>query len=172
MWHKIGVTLSARYRAWRADFEGLGRILSPQYRVIALDFTNQGNSGADSQPASGTRYSKLLSDFIDRLNLQSVTLLGNSIGAATAIRYTHLYPERVRARVVRQRRVRSFQHEIRCPVLLAWAKNDIVIPLKRSEPSFEQFPNHHLEVFEGGHAAFLEDPDRFEQSLRKFFNGL
>jgi pimeloyl-ACP methyl ester carboxylesterase len=38
--------------------------------------------------------------------------------------------------------------------------------------TFEQFPNHHLEVFEGGHAAFLEDPDRFEQSLREFFNGL
>lgn len=232
------------------DFEDLGRRLSPQYRVIALDFPNQGNSSADSQPASGTRYSKLLSDFIERLDLQSVTLLGNSIGAATAIRYTHLYPERVRALVLcdsgglgppdrlsrvfieafvqffaagrrgafwfpwafdkyyrrvllkepareeRERIVRSayeiaptleeawssfakpeenllpILHEIRCPVLLAWAKNDTVIPLKRSEPSFEQFPNHHLEVFEGGHAAFLEDPDRFEQSLRKFFNGL
>ena len=232
------------------DFEDLGRRLSPQYRVIALDFPNQGNSGADSKPASSTRYSKLLSDFIERLDLQSVTLLGNSIGAATAIRYTHLYPERVRALVLcdsgglgppsrlsrvfigafvqffaagrrgafwfpwafdkyyrrvllkepareeRERIVRSayeiaptlqeawrsfakpeenlvpILHEIRCPVLLAWTKNDIVIPLKRSEPSFEQFPNHHLEVFEGGHAAFLEDPDRFEQSLRKFFNGL
>jgi pimeloyl-ACP methyl ester carboxylesterase len=51
-------------------------------------------------------------------------------------------------------------------------ENDAVIPLKRSESSFKQFPNHHLEVFEGGHAAFLEDPDRFEQSLREFFNGL
>ena len=232
------------------DFEDLGRRLSPQYRVIALDFPNQGNSGSDSQPASGTRYSKLLSDFIERLDLRSVTLLGNSIGAATAIRYTHLYPERVKALVLcdsgglgppdrlsrvfieafvqffaagrrgafwfpwafdkyyrrvllkepareeRERIVRSayeiaptleeawrsfakpeenlfpILHEIRCPVLLAWAKNDTVIPLKRSEPSFEQFPNHHLEVFEGGHAAFLEDPDRFEQSLRRFFNGL
>ncbi len=63
-------------------------------------------------------------------------------------------------------------HEIRCPVLLAWAKNDAVIPLNRSKLSFEQFPNHQLKVFEGGHAAFLEEPDRFEQSLRKFLNGL
>jgi pimeloyl-ACP methyl ester carboxylesterase len=232
------------------DFEDLGRRLSPQYRVIALDFPNQGNSGPDSQPASGTRYSKLLSDFIAQLDFQSVTLLGNSIGAATAIRYTHLYPERVRALVLcdsgglgppdrlsrvfigvfvqffaagrrgafwfpwafdnyyrkvllkepareeRERIVRSayeiaptleeawrsfakpeenlwpILHEIRCPVLLAWAKNDAIVPLKRSESSFEQFPNHLLEVFEGGHSAFLEDPDRFEQSLRKFFNGL
>src|ERR1700733_8411985 len=68
------------------DFEDLGRRLSPQYRVIALDFPNQGNSGPDSQPASGTRYAKLLSAFIAQLDLPSVTLLGNSIGAATAIR--------------------------------------------------------------------------------------
>jgi 4,5:9,10-diseco-3-hydroxy-5,9,17-trioxoandrosta-1(10),2-diene-4-oate hydrolase len=44
------------------DFEDLGRRLSPQYRVIALDFPNQGNSGADSQPASGTRYSMISSN--------------------------------------------------------------------------------------------------------------
>jgi 4,5:9,10-diseco-3-hydroxy-5,9,17-trioxoandrosta-1(10),2-diene-4-oate hydrolase len=232
------------------DFEDLSRRLNPQYRVIALDFPNQGNSGADFQPASATRYSELLSDFIERLDLPSVTLLGNSIGGAAAIRYTHLHPERVRALVLcdsgglgpltslgrafvgvfvqffaagrrgafwfpwafdkyyrkvllkdsareeRERIVRSayeiaptleeawrsfakpeenlfpILHEIRCPVLLAWAEDDVVIPRKRSEPSFKQFPNHHLEVFEGGHAVFLEDPDRFEQSLRKFLNEL
>jgi hypothetical protein len=32
------------------DFEDLSRRLSPQYRVIALDFPNQGNSGPDSHP--------------------------------------------------------------------------------------------------------------------------
>jgi len=232
------------------DFEDLSRRLNPQYRVIALDFPNQGNSGADFQPASATRYSELLSDFIERLDLPSVTLLGNSIGGAAAIRYTHLHPERVRALVLcdsgglgpltslgrafvgvfvqffaagrrgafwfpwafdkyyrkvllkdsareeRERIVRSayeiaptleeawrsfakpeenlfpILHEIRCPVLLAWAEDDVVVPRKRSEPSFKQFPNHHLEVFEGGHAVFLEDPDRFEQSLRKFLNEL
>jgi len=57
---------------------------------------------------------------------------------------------------------------VRCPVLLAWAKDDFVVPLKRSAPSFQVFPNHRLEVFEGGHAAFLEDPGRFEQGLRAF----
>jgi hypothetical protein len=40
--------------------------------------------------------------------------------------------------------------------------------LERNEPFFKKFPNHCLEVFEGGQAAFLEDPDRFEKSLRRF----
>jgi len=63
-------------------------------------------------------------------------------------------------------------HEVRCPVLLAWAKDDCVIPLRGAEPAFEKFPNDRLEVFEGGHAAFLEDPDRFERSIRAFLKGL
>jgi len=228
------------------DFETLSRRLSPQYRVIAMDFPNHGNSGTDSEPASGTRYTELLSEFIERLDLESVTLLGNSIGGAVAIRYTQLHPERVRALVLcdsgglgspdeisrvfigafvqffaagrrgafwypwafdkyyrkvllkepaseeRERIVRTayeiaptleqawrsfakpeenllpILHKVRCPVLLAWAKDDFVLALKHNEPSFQQFPDHHLEVFEGGHAAFLEDPDRFEQSLRRF----
>lgn len=228
------------------DFEDLSRRLTPQYRVIALDFPNQGNSGSDTKPASGTRYSQLLAEFMDQLHLESVTLLGNSIGGAAAVRYTQQHPERVKALVLcdsgglgqpnrigrifigafvqffaagrrgafwypwafdkyyrkvlikepakaeRERIVRSayeiapileqawrsfpqsqenllpILHEIRCPVLLAWAKDDFVIPLKLSEPSFKEFPNYRLEVFEGGHAAFLEDPSQFEGSLRTF----
>lgn len=60
--------------------------------------------------------------------------------------------------------------QIRCPVLLAWAKDDFVVPLKRSTASFQAFPNQHLRAFKGGHAAFLEDPDNFEQVLRGFLN--
>jgi pimeloyl-ACP methyl ester carboxylesterase len=232
------------------DFEGLSQRLKPQYRVIALDFPGQGNSGPDYLPASGTRYAELLRAFVERLNLRRVTLLGNSIGAATAIRYTHSHPEHISALVLcdsgglgapgkigrvfigafvqffaagrrgafwypwafdkyyrkvllrepaaqeRERIVRSayeiapvleqawrsfarpeedlspILHEIRCPVLVAWAKDDFVISLKQNEKAFEQFPDHRVEVFEGGHAAFLEDPDHFEQSLRRFLNGI
>jgi pimeloyl-ACP methyl ester carboxylesterase len=57
---------------------------------------------------------------------------------------------------------------IRCPLLLAWARNDAVISLTSAKPAFARFPNHHLEVFAGGHAAFLEDPERFEKTLRRF----
>jgi pimeloyl-ACP methyl ester carboxylesterase len=60
--------------------------------------------------------------------------------------------------------------QIPCPVLLAWAKDDFVVSVKRSALSFQAFPNHRLQVFEGGHPAFLEDPDNFEQALRGFLN--
>jgi pimeloyl-ACP methyl ester carboxylesterase len=228
------------------DFEDLSRRLSPDYRVIALDFPGQGNSGSDSQPASGTRYTQLLEGFVDQLDIRSATLLGNSIGGAVAVRYAHTHPDRVdalvlcdsgglqpvdragrffigvfvqffaagrrgaswypwafdkyyrhvlpgdaahdeRARIVRsayeiapvlEQAWRSFAkpeenlgpilHEVRCPVMLAWAKDDFVLPLKGAEPALQQFPRHELEVFDGGHAPFLEDPDHFEQALRSF----
>jgi len=232
------------------DFEDLSRRLSPQYRVIALDFPNQGNSGADSEPASGKRYTEILSRFIDRLNLRSTTLLGNSIGGAVAIRYASMHPDAIKALVLcdsgglrspdgigrifiagfvqffaagrrgvfwfpwafsryysqvlrtesaheeRDRIVRS-AYEIaptleeawrsfakteenlfpvlplvRCPVLIAWAKDDFVLPLKDNAPAFDRFPNRRVEIFEGGHAAFLEDPEHFEGAVRGFLKGV
>jgi pimeloyl-ACP methyl ester carboxylesterase len=232
------------------DFEDLSRRLSPDYRVIALDFPNQGNSGPDFKPASGTRYTEIVSQFIDRLNLTSVTLVGNSIGGAVAIRYASLHPERVKAlvlcdsgglgppgaigrvfitgfvqffaagrrgalwfpwafskyyshvlrekpaqeehdRIVRsayeiaptlEDAWRSFARpeenlfpvlpSIRCPVLMAWAKDDFVLPLQSNAAAFDRFPNHQVETFSGGHAAFLEDPEPFASALRSFLSGV
>ena len=62
--------------------------------------------------------------------------------------------------------------EIHCPVLLAWAKDDGIVSLASNTPAFARFPDHRLEVFAGGHAAFLEDPDRFEEKLRQFLGTL
>jgi pimeloyl-ACP methyl ester carboxylesterase len=229
------------------DFQDLSRRLGTQYRVIALDFPGQGYSGPDSQPASGTRYTELLTQFIEKLHLEKVTLLGNSIGGAVAVRYASEHPDRVKALILcdsgglgpppdaqsrtyidgfvklfatgvqgdpsygpafaryyrtvliaapahaeRDRIVRSAYEvapileqawqsfalpqeslweklpRIECPVLAAWAKNDSVISLKSNEPAIARFPHHRLEIFNGGHAAFLEDPDRFEMKLRQF----
>jgi 4,5:9,10-diseco-3-hydroxy-5,9,17-trioxoandrosta-1(10),2-diene-4-oate hydrolase len=229
------------------DFQDLSQRLGAHYRVIALDFPGQGYSGSDSQPASGTRYTQLLTQFIEKLHLGGVTLLGNSIGGAVAVRYASVHPDRVKALVLcdsgglgpppdeksrayintfvklfatgvqgdpsfgpafadyyktvliaepahaeRDRIVLSAYEiapvleqawqsfalseeslwdklpQVECPVLVAWAKSDSVISLKSNEPAFARFPNHRLEIFTGGHAAFLEDPDRFEQRLREF----
>jgi pimeloyl-ACP methyl ester carboxylesterase len=82
------------------DFEDLTRRLALDYRIIALDFPGQGNSGNDLQPASGTRYASLLEGFMDNLKIHSAVLLGNSIGGATAVRYAYMHPDRVQALVL------------------------------------------------------------------------
>jgi pimeloyl-ACP methyl ester carboxylesterase len=229
------------------DFQDLSARLREQYRVIALDFPGQGNSAPDPHPASGTRYTRLLSIFVEKLDLKSVVILGNSIGGATAVRYQNEHADRVRALILcdsggltpppdqksqayiqsyveffeagrkgapwfsaafdgyyrtiliapqaqaeRERIVgsayeiapileqawQSFARpeeslwkilpEVRSPVLAAWARHDTIIPLDSNAPAIARFPRHALEVFDGGHAAFLEDPDNFERQLKKF----
>jgi 4,5:9,10-diseco-3-hydroxy-5,9,17-trioxoandrosta-1(10),2-diene-4-oate hydrolase len=82
------------------DFVSLRERLRSRYRVIALDWPGQGNSGDDRIPASAARYTELLSAFLDALGVEPAVLLGNSIGGAAAMRYAATHPARVRALVL------------------------------------------------------------------------
>ena len=55
---------------------------------------------------------------------------------------------------------------------LAWARDDAIIPLRSGGIAYTLFFNARLEAFAGGHAAFLEVPDRFEKELRRGLLGL
>jgi 4,5:9,10-diseco-3-hydroxy-5,9,17-trioxoandrosta-1(10),2-diene-4-oate hydrolase len=82
------------------DFAGVRVHLRARHRVLALDWPGQGRSGADRQPADAARYAKLLAGFLAATRVERPVLLGNSIGGATAIRYAHAHPDRVRALVL------------------------------------------------------------------------
>lgn len=68
--------------------------------------------------------------------------------------------------------LRGLAPRITCPVLFMWAKGDRINQLKRCRPAIERFPNARLETFRGGHAAFLEDPDAFGESLERFLSAV
>jgi pimeloyl-ACP methyl ester carboxylesterase len=58
--------------------------------------------------------------------------------------------------------------QILCPVFLAWAKNDRYIAWSRSKKAASGFPASKVELFDGGHSAFLEAPEQFACAFRKF----
>jgi pimeloyl-ACP methyl ester carboxylesterase len=58
--------------------------------------------------------------------------------------------------------------DVGCPVFLAWAKSDQIIAWSRSKPAAQKFRDKRIELFRGGHAAFLEDPERFARAFRRF----
>jgi len=64
--------------------------------------------------------------------------------------------------------LRDLAPSIRCPVLFAWAKSDRILPLARSREAIGQFPDARVELFPGGHAPFLECPERFLPKLKEF----
>jgi len=68
--------------------------------------------------------------------------------------------------------VRALAAELACPVLVAWAKRDRILQLRRSLPAIERIPTARLELFRGGHAPFLECPDEFARVLESFLEQL
>jgi len=66
-------------------------------RIIALDQRGHGDSDWASPPAySCNDYVKDLSDFIESLGVNRVLLMGHSMGALHAIKYTSMKPEKVK----------------------------------------------------------------------------
>ncbi len=86
------------------DFAGLRERLRERlrdrWRVLALDWPGQGNSGEDTVPASAARYAAVLAGFLDAVGIEQAVLLGNSIGGAAAVQYAAVHPSRVRALVL------------------------------------------------------------------------
>jgi len=82
------------------DFETVQQHLIGKYRVITLDWPSQGNSGPDQKPASVSRYTQLFTNFVEKKNLRSFVILGNSIGGGVAIKYTSENPNKVRALIL------------------------------------------------------------------------
>jgi 4,5:9,10-diseco-3-hydroxy-5,9,17-trioxoandrosta-1(10),2-diene-4-oate hydrolase len=68
--------------------------------------------------------------------------------------------------------IRSLAPKVACPVWIGWAKDDQIIAWSRCKAAAQALPNVKIEMFEGGHAAFLEDPDNFAKGFLDFAKGL
>ncbi|HKD23475.1 MAG TPA: alpha/beta hydrolase [Rhizomicrobium sp.] len=64
--------------------------------------------------------------------------------------------------------IRALVPRVVCPVLVAWAKSDRVIAWSLSRKAARRFRDVRVKRFRGGHAAFLEDPERFARAFRSF----
>lgn len=231
-----------------SDFAAFARAFADRYRIITVDWPGQGASGPDTQPASAQRYAELLDALLLRLGIESLVLLGNSIGGAVAIRHAAAHPDTVRAVMLtdsagldaspggflpslvigyyerkfrsgarqtpefqrwfggfyanvlitpearaqrdaivasayeiapvlveawasfkrRDNDVRALAKTLPMPVFVAWVKHDGVIRWSRNRAAVEQIPHVEVQLFDAGHAAFLELPDEFNASAARF----
>lgn len=83
-----------------SDFAGVVKTLSPQWRVITLDWPGHGASAADTIAASARRYTTLLEGFVRALELKRFVIVGNSIGGAVALQYAAAHSDDVRGLIV------------------------------------------------------------------------
>ncbi len=64
--------------------------------------------------------------------------------------------------------IRDLPAQIACPVLYAWAKGDQAVSWSRSAKAARRAPNAEVILFDGGHAAFLEQPEAFVMAFERF----
>lgn len=64
--------------------------------------------------------------------------------------------------------IREMAQRVKCPVFVAWAKSDRVILWSLCAKAVRGFPDLRIKFFRGGHAAFLEDTERFARAFRQF----
>jgi pimeloyl-ACP methyl ester carboxylesterase len=69
--------------------------LAQHHRVYAVDMVGSGKSDAPDGSYSLTYQAEFLSGVMDTLNIESATLIGNSMGGGVSLEFTRLYPDRV-----------------------------------------------------------------------------
>jgi len=68
------------------DFLSLYNLPLTNFRIITIDFPGHGISDKTNQSVSSTYFAKITVEFIKKLDLKNLIVVGNSIGGATAIR--------------------------------------------------------------------------------------
>jgi pimeloyl-ACP methyl ester carboxylesterase len=86
--HGFGASLDT-WEAWAA-------ILSQHYRVIRFDLPGFGLTGPDpTGDYSDQRATQIIAALLDQLDIQSATIIGNSLGGRIAWHFAAAYPNRV-----------------------------------------------------------------------------
>lgn len=127
------------------------------FRVVSVDMPGWGNSPAigDGRLSPEQAVDVVLA-LLDALGAESAALMGKSWGGGVALRTALDHPARVTKLILTAPAFRDFGRLARLqqPVLLAWAEDDDVIPIRYAREYTERLPDVRLETYtSGGHGA-------------------
>lgn len=83
--------LGSNLKAWQKNIEELRK----NYRCIALDLPNYGQSSRGDYPFGMSYFAEVLKSFIDKLHIEKVVLIGHSMGGQTVLHFALNYPEKL-----------------------------------------------------------------------------
>lgn len=83
--------LGSNLKAWQKNITELKK----QYRCIALDLPNYGQSSQGNYPFGMSYFAEVLQHFMDKLEIEKAVLVGHSMGGQTAIHFALSYPEKL-----------------------------------------------------------------------------
>jgi pimeloyl-ACP methyl ester carboxylesterase len=79
----------------RTDYSSVHDALASGRRVIALDWPGHGESPSVDEPLGAVQFGDLAVEFVDRLDLRNVVVVGNSVGGYAACRLALERPDRI-----------------------------------------------------------------------------
>ncbi len=79
------------WAVWRSTIEQLGR----ENRVYALDFFGFGESGDQAKDFSVDNFTRLVSQFMDRMGIVRAPLIGHSMGGTVSLKTAIAFPDKV-----------------------------------------------------------------------------
>lgn len=75
--------------AWKKNIKSL----KENYRCIAIDLPGYGKSSKGKYDASMTAFAEVIKDFLNKINVENITLVGHSMGGQISIMTALAYPE-------------------------------------------------------------------------------
>lgn len=67
--------------------------------------------------------------------------------------------------------IRSAFGDIRCPVTHLFGKEDALVPAGAANAIEQNFPKHRVQVLDGGHCFFMDDPEPVVSEVRRLSSG-
>jgi pimeloyl-ACP methyl ester carboxylesterase len=135
------------------------------YRVVSVDMPGWGRSEPiQPGPLTSDRAVFAALEILDGLEAKLAVLMGKSWGGGVAISLALSNPERVDRLVLTAPAFRELDRlaALACPVLLAWAKDDPVIPYDYAKRFVKAIPDVQLVSYAtGGHSAAPQNADDF-----------
>ena len=145
--------------------------MADTYRLIAPDLLGYGRSTKTEETPDFRAQARVLKDFVEKLGIQRLSLMGSGWGGQVALEFTLDWPESVASLVLvassydkdQLRRLRK----LRKPTLIIFAEDDMVTQLKAGYLLRDAIGTSRLEVL----ASVARDPRydfRMSHRLQKF----
>ncbi|MCP5099592.1 MAG: alpha/beta hydrolase [Chloroflexi bacterium] len=157
------------WHTWEPLLDPLG---AAGFCVVSVDMPGWGRSPSiDALPLMGERAETVVLGIMDGLQKETAVLLGKSWGGGVALTTTLSNPERITKLILTAPAFRDLNQlqQLTQPVLLAWAKDDPVIPYDTASQYLNTVPNIDLITYEtGGHSAAPKNANDFAPKAIEF----
>ena len=169
----VGIHGFSQRNGWHT-WEPLARPLAEAgFYVVLVDMPGWGKSPAWGEGALNGREAVMA--ILDGLQLKEASLLGKSWGGGIVLDVAMHHPDRIHKVVLTAPAYRGDFMELdrlTMPVLMAWAKDDEVIPYTYATMFTGAIPNCRLETYDtGGHSAAQKNADDFAPKAVEFLRG-